>query len=144
MTLGALASLVSACAADPVPDLPMTEVPISDLPAETEPVAGELFPDVVDATATDNGDGTWTFSATLSSPYDTAQRYADAWRILDEDGTELGIRILGHDHQNEQPFTRTLAGVEIPEGTTTVTVQGRDQISGWGGETATLSISRRG
>ena len=102
-----------------------------------------LFPDVVDASATfDAGSGTWAFSVTLSSPYDTPQRYADAWRVIAPDGTELGVRELLHDHANEQPFTRRLDGVAIPEGIDVVTVQGRDQINGYGGATVAVELVR--
>ena len=100
----------------------------------------ELFPDVVGATAERAGDGSWTFSATLSSPYDTPERYADAWRVLGPDGEVYGIRELTHDHANEQPFTRSQSGIVIPEGVTTVTVQGRDQVSGWGGATVEVEL----
>ena len=107
-------------------------------PAETsEPAPGDatvFFPDVLDATATQDGDGTWTFSVTLSSPYDTPEQYADAWRVVGPDGTELGFRLLGHDHASEQPFTRSQSGISIPEGITTVTIEGRDQANGWGGD----------
>lgn len=100
----------------------------------------ELFPDVLGATAARADDGTWTFSATLSSPYDTPQRYADAWRVLGPDGEVYGIRELAHDHANEQPFTRSQSGIEIPAGVTTVTVEGRDQVSGWGGDTVEVVL----
>ena len=100
----------------------------------------ELYPDVVAAEASQDSDASWRFDVTLSSPYDTPQRYADGWRILAPDGTELGIRVLGHDHAAEQPFTRSLGGVEIPENIDTVTIQGRDQISGWGGATVEVSL----
>lgn len=73
------------------------------------------------------------FDVTLSSSYDSRERYADAWRVLDKDDNELGIRILGHDHASEQPFTRSTT-VEIPSGTTTVFVEGRDQANGWSGQ----------
>ena len=85
---------------------------------------GELFPDVIGAEATIDDDGTWTFSVTLSSPYDTAERYADAWRVVGADGTEFGRRELAHDHANEQPFTRSQAGIQIPENVDTVTIEG--------------------
>ncbi len=85
-------------------------------------------------------DGTWRFDVTLSSPYDTPERYADAWRILAPDGAELGVRVLAHDHQFEQPFTRSLSGVAIPSDVTTVTVQGRDQRNGWGGATVEVGL----
>ncbi len=103
--------------------------------------AEELFPDVLSAMATRNGDGTWDLSATLSSPYDTPQRYADAWRVVGSDGTVYGVRELLHDHATEQPFTRSLTGVAIPDDETEVTIEGRDQVSGWGGETVTIPLS---
>lgn len=100
----------------------------------------ELFPDVVGATAVQDADGSWTFSATLSSPYDTPERYADAWRVIGPDGEVYGIRELTHDHANEQPFTRSQSGIEVPDGVTTVTVEGRDQVSGWGGATIEVEL----
>ena len=103
---------------------------------------GELFPDVLGATAEQDDDGTWNVSATLSSPYDSAQRYADAWRIVGADGTVYGTRELAHDHAAEQPFTRDLSSVEIPEDVIEVTIEGRDQVSGWGGESFTLTLER--
>lgn len=103
--------------------------------------APELYPDVLAAEA-EQQDGTWTFQVTMSSPYDSPQRYADAWRVLAPDGTELGVRVLTHDHASEQPFTRSLSGVEIPDDVTTVTIQGRDQLSGWGGATVDLTLAR--
>lgn len=100
-----------------------------------------LFPDVIDATAEQANDGSWTFSATISSPYDTPERYADAWRVVGPDGSVLGVRELTHDHANEQPFTRSLVGVEIPASVAEVTIEGRDQVSGWGGQTQVISLS---
>ena len=70
----------------------------------------ELFPDVIAATAERSSDGSWSFSATLSSPYDSPERYADAWRVLGPDGEVYGIRELAHDHASEQPFTRSRIG----------------------------------
>jgi hypothetical protein len=100
----------------------------------------ELYPDVVDVSAEQAGDETWTFLVTLSSPYDSPERYADAWRVVGPDGEVYGERILLHDHANEQPFTRNQSGIEIPDGVTEVTVEGRDQISGWGGQTMTFQL----
>ena len=110
---------------------------------DTEPTpTGAIIrhPDVVDATATRAEDGTWTFAVTVSSPYDTPERYADAWRILGPDGTVYGVRELAHDHQFEQPFTRSLSGVDIPADVVVVTVQGRDQVSSWGGATVDVAL----
>lgn len=113
-----------------------------DTDADGDDTAEELFPDVVGATASQSADGTWSFSATLSSPYDTPARYADAWRVVGPDGTVYGVRELAHDHANEQPFTRSLGGVEVPDEVTEVTIEGRDQVSGWGGQTTTVALER--
>ena len=115
---------------------------ITDESEESHDRSGELFPDVLESTATLDGDGTWTFAATLSSPYDSAERYADAWRVVGPDGTVFGIRELTHDHASEQPFTRSQSGVAIPEDIATVTVEGRDQINGWGGATVEVELAR--
>ncbi|MDE0803802.1 MAG: hypothetical protein OSA99_10795 [Acidimicrobiales bacterium] len=101
----------------------------------------QQFPDVVDVEVTAEGDGDFTVAVTLSSPYDSPDRYADAWRVLDEDGNELGVRELTHDHASEQPFTRQTT-VAIPDDVERITVEGRDQVSGYGGETATVDVPR--
>lgn len=103
-------------------------------------VGDGLFPDVVVVQATQNDNGTFLFAVTVSSPYDTPQRYADAWRIRDRDGTVYGLRELLHDHGAEQPFTRSLNGVEIPDGVTSVVIEARDQVNGWGGAVLELDL----
>lgn len=108
--------------------------------AATDPAA-QAHPDVVGVVVTPTDD-TWTIAATIASPYDTPQRYADAFRVLAPDGTVLGVRELAHDHAAEQPFTRSLSDVEIPADATTVTVEGRDLANGWGGATLTVDVPR--
>ena len=100
---------------------------------------GDRFPEVLAVAATDVGDERWRFDVTLSSPYDTPQRYADAWRVLDADDTELGIRVLMHDHASEQPFTRSET-IDVPAGTSTVYVEGRDQLNGWSSQRFEFSL----
>lgn len=104
--------------------------------------AATMFPDVVDATLTRSGNDTFTLDVTMSSPYDSPDRYADGWRVLAPDGTELGTHLLTHDHASEQPFTRTQSDLKIPEGVATVTVEGRDQVSGYGGKTRQVDVPR--
>jgi hypothetical protein len=132
----------SSVAATAIPDpTPATEPASVSEPDDPE-TARELFPDVLAGEATQTGDGTWTFNVTLSSPYDSPERYADAWRVLGPDADEYGVRILTHDHAAEQPFTRSVSGIAIPEEVETVTIQGRDQVSGWGGTTIDLILPR--
>lgn len=99
-----------------------------------------LFPDVLAVEATSEGGDSWQFSVTLSSPYDSPERYADSWRVVGPDGTVYGERVLTHDHAGEQPFTRSQSGIVIPPEVDTVTVEGRDQISGWGGTTMEYNL----
>ncbi len=101
--------------------------------------AEQRFPDVVDVVAMRSDTG-WDFDVTVSSPYDTPDRYADAWRIVGPDGTVFGVRELTHDHAGEQPFTRSLRGVEIPADVDVVEVEGRDSTHGWGGQTQDVSL----
>jgi hypothetical protein len=102
-------------------------------------VAEQRFPDVIAAVVTETDTG-WDFDVTVSSPYDTPERYADAWRVVAPDGTVLGVRELAHDHAGEQPFTRSLRGVEIPADVDAVVVEGRDLANGWGGRTVEVAL----
>ncbi len=61
--------------------------------------------------------------------------------MLGPDGTVYGERILTHDHAAEQPFTRTQSGIEIPADVADITIEGRDQISGYGGQTVTIALA---
>jgi len=96
-------------------------------------VYADQFPEVLNASAKLLKDNTWLIAVTLSSTYDTPSRYADAWRVLDEHDNEIDIRILGHDHANEQPFTRSKK-IELAEGVSTIFIEGRDQSNGWSGQ----------
>jgi hypothetical protein len=135
--------LAAACAGDggeaAPPAAPATTPTTAASP--TSEASQQQFPDVLAAALQRSGDR-WTVAATISSPYDTPERYADAFRVLAPDGTVLGVRELLHDHAGEQPFTRSLDGVDIPPGVDEVTVEGRDLVHGWGGATVTVDVPR--
>ena len=152
-----MAVLVAGCTADggePAGDGPAIEDGSEEMPdddtSDDLPAAededpdgdadGQAFPDVVDAELEPTGDDTWRVSATISSPYDTPERFADAFRVSTADGTVLGVRELLHDHANEQPFTRSLEDVEIPADVERVIVEGRDLANGWGGTTVEVPV----
>jgi hypothetical protein len=103
----------------------------------------QKFPDITGVDIRLRADGTFDFFVTVSSPYDTPQRYADAFRVMDEGGTVFGERILLHDHQNEQPFTRELTGITIPAHVKRVIIEGRDQVSGYGGKRVEAGLPGR-
>lgn len=108
-------------------------------PAERE-AAGADFPEIVTVEATPGANGGFDFAVTMSSPYDTPERYADGWRVLTLDGEVLGEMTLLHDHTNEQPFTQTLSAVAVPNTADSVVVEGRDLENGYGGETFRVEL----
>lgn len=73
----------------------------------------------------------WTFHVTLKHDDTGWKHYADAWRIVDAKGNELGIRKLWHPHEKEQPFTRTLANVLIPKDSKNIFIEAHDKVHGW-------------
>ncbi len=113
-------------------------------PSGTGTRADQSYPDVVAAAAMETAPGTWRFDVTISSPYDSADRYADGFRVVGRDGTVYGTKELLHDHATEQPFTRSLEGVEIPDGVDSVVVEGHDLVNGWGGASVGVVLSREG
>ena len=100
--------------------------------------AGEV--DVVDARAVKAADGSYRFDVTLRHADEGWEHYADAWDVVGPDGTVLATRVLYHPHVDEQPFTRSLSGVQVPAGVTHVTIRGHDKVHGYGGTELTLSL----
>lgn len=92
--------------------------------------AGEAEVLAVDAVS--EATGSWRFSVTVRHADAGWDHYADAWQVLGPDGTVLGERTLLHPHDDEQPFTRSLQGVTIPDDLETVEVRARDTVHGWG------------
>jgi hypothetical protein len=101
------------------------------------------FPDVVSARAQARSPDTFDFDVTVSFPYDTPQRYADAFHVTGKDGMVFGERTLFHDHATEQPFTRDLYGVRIPSHVSVIVIHARDRKYGYGGKTVEVAIPGR-
>ena len=97
--------------------------------------------EVVDARATESG-GTWRFDVTVQHPDTGWDHYADKWDVMAPDGTVLGTRVLLHPHENEQPFTRSLSGVEIPDDITEVLIRAHDNVDGYGEQVFRLELPR--
>lgn len=97
---------------------------LAALPALADP------PEIVAATAWPSGAG-WTFDVTLRHPDTGWDHYADAWAVHAPDGTLLGLRVLLHPHETEQPFTRSLSGIAIPDGLAEVEIRARCLVDGW-------------
>ena len=111
--------------------------------ARSQTGALQKFPDIVSVKVVPRGGDVFDFDVTVSSPYDTAVRYADAFRVTTKGGAVLGERILLHDHADEQPFTRDLYGVAIPPAVAVVVIDGRDRLHGWGGRSVEIRLPGR-
>ena len=103
--------------------------------------AGEA--DVVGAEAREIGDGVYRFEVTLRHADEGWDHYANAWEVVAPDGAVLATRVLAHPHVNEQPFTRNLSGVVIPDGIASVRVRARDSVHGHGGREIEVAVPRR-
>jgi hypothetical protein len=85
-------------------------------------------------------DSDFRVTATVRSADTGWERYADAWEVRAPDGTVLGTRVLAHPHVDEQPFTRSLDGVAIPESLESVEIAARDSVVGFCGATVTRAV----
>jgi hypothetical protein len=96
-----------------------------------EATGGEA--DVVGVEVVKDGSGAYRFNVSVSHGDTGWKHYADRWEVLGPDDSVLGTRTLLHPHADEQPFTRSLSGVEIPEGVTEVSVRAHDSVHEYGG-----------
>ena len=102
--------------------------------------AGEA--DVLDVRVEREAGGSYRFTVTVAHADEGWDHYADQWDVVAPDGTVLGTRVLAHPHVTEQPFARSLSGVEIPDGIDSVTVRARDSVHGYGGIEQTVDVPR--
>lgn len=94
---------------------------------------------VIGATVSPEGGGTFTFAATILSADTGWDKYADLWTVA-ADGSVLGERVLAHPHETEQPFTRSLSSVSVPESVRVIVIAARDSVEGFCGETFELEM----
>lgn len=101
-------------------------------------VAGEA--DVIAVDTHRSSDGTYRFDVTVRHLDTGWEHYADRWDVVAPDGTVIASRVLAHPHVNEQPFTRSLSGVRVPDGVNQVTIRAHDNVHKLGGNTITINI----
>lgn len=92
------------------------------------------FAQVSDVLATQKSDGSWCFATSVRHNDQGWDHYADKWEVLDLDGNQLGERVLGHPHDNEQPFTRSQCNINIPSEMSKVIVRAKCNKHGFGGK----------
>jgi len=103
--------------------------------------AGEA--DVLAVDVKKNSGNTYNFSVTVSHNDADWDHFANKWQIIAVDGTVLATRILHHPHVNEQPFTRSLLGVKLPDGIKSVTIRAYDSVHKYGGKTLTVKLPQK-
>ena len=101
--------------------------------------AGEADVVAVDAICDDQG--VCRFDVTVAHSDEGWSHYANRWEILTPSGEVLATRVLAHPHEQEQPFTRSLLGVELPPGTTLVIVRAHDSVHGAGGREIAVRVA---
>jgi hypothetical protein len=97
--------------------------------------------DVVSASAQCAGE-TCDFTASVRHADAGWSHYADRFEVVAPDGAVLATRVLRHPHVQEQPVTRSLAGVRIPEGIARVVVRAHDSEHGYGGAEVEVALDR--
>lgn len=110
------------------------------LPA-VDAAAGEVV--IENARVAPQGDGRYRFDVTLRHGDTGWDHFADKWQVIGPDGAVLGERVLAHPHVDEQPFTRSLSGVELPAGVTMVEIRAHDSVHGWSAQTVTVQVPDR-
>lgn len=83
----------------------------------------------------------WRVQVTLRHDDTGWDHFADGWDVLDTDGNVLGHRELMHPHVEEQPFTRSLSNLMLPDGTREVFIRARCSVDGWAGKTYRVKLS---
>ena len=92
--------------------------------------AGEA--DVVDVKVSKTGKNVYRFDVTIRHADEGWEHFANKWEVLSPGGKLLGTRVLMHPH-DKKPFTRSLSGVMVPEGTKEVTIRSHDSVHKYGG-----------
>lgn len=100
--------------------------------------------DVLEVRVAQVGPGLYRFDVTVRHPDTGWDHYADKWEVVALDGRVLATRTLLHPHVDEQPFTRSLGGVRLPDTVGRVTIRAHDNVDGFGRVAQTVEIPPRG
>ena len=103
------------------------------------PAAAADMPEILDVTAEKTG-MSWRVDVTIRHPDTGWDHYADGWEVRDAAGTRLGERVLHHPHVDEQPFTRSLVNLDLPDGTREIFIRAHCSVDGWGDGTVRVDL----
>lgn len=116
-----------------VPETSRSTSPETTTSVTTGPAGAADCPEVLAAELIEVGAEVFNVNTTVRSLDVDGASFADAWEVRTLDGEVLGVRVLTHAHTNEQPFTRSLSGVDVPVDITEVEVVARDSVRGFCG-----------
>lgn len=83
----------------------------------------------------------WNIHVTVEHADTGWDHYADGWEVQDANGNVLAYRKLMHPHVEEQPFTRSISGVVIPDGTREIFVKAHCSVDGWASDLVRVELS---
>ena len=89
--------------------------------------------DIVAVEIAETGPRIYRFDVTVRHQDSGWEHYADRWEVVAPGGRILATRVLLHPHVGEQPFTRSLRGVEIGPGISEVRIRAHDNVHAFGG-----------
>lgn len=102
--------------------------------------AGEA--DVLDVAVSRDEAGAYRFEVTVRHDDAGWEHFANRWEIVAPDGEVLATRALRHPHDTEQPFTRSLSGVMLPDDIDHVVVRAHDSRHQLGGQEVRVDLER--
>lgn len=86
--------------------------------------------------------GNWRFEVAVRHRDEGWDHYADLWEVVDPISARVyGKRVLLHPHDEEQPFTRSQSGIEIPSETKQVLIRAKCKKHGFSGRAVLVDLS---
>jgi len=99
------------------------------------------YAQVVNVDMIQSKNGSWCVYTTVRHNDEGWDHYANGWEVLDMQGNEIAWRLLGHPHDDEQPFERDQCAISIPPGVSKLKVQAKCNVHGFGGQTVIVDMS---
>jgi|GEM_PF-6166961 len=139
-----------SCAGDAADGADSEKSKAKDEKAASAASAGTPNADITNVYAREEKDGTWTFHVSVKHPDVGFDDFADGWdlvtgggKVIKPDPRARFTKIVRRPHVDEQPFTRTVKGVVIPDGVDELTVRAHDSRAGFGGEEVRVDLKQR-
>lgn len=80
-------------------------------------------PAVIESVLASRSNMGWRFDVTVRHADTGWDHFANSWDVMTPDGRVIATRTLLHPHIDEQPFTRSLVDVMVPDGVRSVLVR---------------------